>query len=214
MSKRSRSKTNIPIHRESIFCIRSPVLCILSSLSLGDAQHAHPAQLATQSHLPSSDFPTVCALPFFVPLCLCGQYQLCKTNPISETQKSTEHLMAQTLTSILYAPGFEKNKPKQSQFIASKPLAKPDPTPCDIRHPTYACPLGEIRKTNPTCPAVATSESGFARPQTAPRWPAGLRRSGRNKFLAIVAGMPHNGLDTVENDHKVSAENSIKEIQE
>jgi len=30
MSKRSRSKANIPIHRESLFWIPSPVFCLLS----------------------------------------------------------------------------------------------------------------------------------------------------------------------------------------
>jgi len=200
MSIRSRSKTNIPIHRESIFCIRSPVLCILSSLSLGDAQHAHPAQLATQSHLPSSDFPTVCALPFFVPLCLCGQYQLCKTNPICTNPKPPQPPIPQRVTTIFRPAQRKKTNPIEPNSINA------------VRN--TPAPWGKKGKTNPTCPAVATSESGFARPQTAPRWPAGLHRSDGNKFLAIMAGIPHNGLDTVENDHKVSAENSIKETQE
>ncbi len=33
MSKRSRSKTNMPIHRESLFWILSPVFCLLSPVS-------------------------------------------------------------------------------------------------------------------------------------------------------------------------------------
>jgi len=51
MSKRSRSKPNIPIHRESLFWILFPVSCLLSSVFclLSSAQHAYPAHLAKNS---------------------------------------------------------------------------------------------------------------------------------------------------------------------
>jgi len=107
------------------------------------------------------------SLVLFHPWCLCvfvATTQLCKTNPIPKTQKPPQPLMPERLTAIYSYPHAQKNKPKQTQFIAAKPawggakpeqtqlvaaqpLAKPDSPRYAIRNTTSACPLADVRNT-------------------------------------------------------------------
>jgi hypothetical protein len=70
MSKRTRSKANIPIHRDPLSCFLSPVFRLLPS-----AHNSYPAQLTKES------WPV-----------------LRKTNPISKTPKPMQPLLPQRIT--------------------------------------------------------------------------------------------------------------------
>jgi len=89
MSRRSRSKANIPINRESLFWILSPLFWILS-----------PAFCPTRLSCPSChEFMTL----------------LCKTNPIYSRTKAMQLSLPQRFTEENHPWDIRKNKPNQTQ---------------------------------------------------------------------------------------------------
>jgi len=94
MSKPSRSRANIPIHRESLSCLLSPVFCLLSPIS----------------YLLS---PVFCILSYLCLRVFVVTSQLCKTNPIRKTTESPQPLLPQRLTLIFAFTPVEKTNPNK-----------------------------------------------------------------------------------------------------
>jgi len=124
MSKRSRSKANIPIHRESVFsllfslsCFLSPVFCLPSSAFC--LLSSVFCLLSSASCLLS---PAFCLLSsvFYLnrPSCpACHEFmgQLCKTNPIFLRPKPMQPSLPQRFMRKNHPWEIRKNKPNQTQ---------------------------------------------------------------------------------------------------
>jgi hypothetical protein len=78
----------------------------------------------------------------------CPEGEIRKTNPIPKTKKQPQPLQPQRITTKNHPHHTQKNKPKQTQLVPAKPMAKPDQTqPVAAKHPSAGPKLGPRQTT-------------------------------------------------------------------
>src|SRR3989304_1713867 len=144
------------------------------------------------------------------PLGLRGMTQLCKTNPILKTRKSTQPPVRQRFTRIIRPAESEKTNPNKPNLVAAKPLAKPErtqsyaPAQSSILHPESSIlPIlpknhGRIMQNKPNsskqknhrnprnCKALQTKSHPHPKQKTNPIKP----NLSRSRAIGSLTGIP------------------------
>ena len=193
MSKRSRSKANILIHRESIFSILSPVFCILYSAfspsclcgnqSIMQNKPNFPKPKTNATLFPAKDYendarpaarknkPNQTQFPSAIRRFTLHEIRLPRggdTDPI--TQRDTQYEIRHPTYEIRDTNPIKPNSPGRYAIRDTDPITQRD-TQYEIRHPTY-----EIRDTNPikpNSPAPAQIPNPITSPLRMAAGPAG-----------------------------------------